>query len=406
MFTDRNGRPCQAWDDSLVAAMFRWCQGAWRRLLCSPTRTRASRSCTTDCLSTAARNSQSQWSRVRKQQRKMIQWMLMRWVKESLQEKARKALAAKERAAKNKTTCTSAGTAARWVTMPVTAVSGGGQEAKAKVDQKQVRKVTNMLMDGLRGDEHVDGLWKTSEWWDESKRLDTMGIRRANGRNWVQQYWRMLQREPQKGWKAESERKSQAQKGYADTQTVANTETHAVARREQCDEWDGCEFGRKLDEELLRDGAVVCIADRRRDEANKSKIETEFVWWELGERKRSLPGWGQITEASTGVHDGAQRGCASAPDCGDGRVKEVKRLSRETEFPIATNWPSCNGCDVSYWMWSGRHRGVCLGTLPWRKDTTSKRHWDDATTSVSCLQQFIDCNSLLLQFPVTLTPEV
>ena len=33
--------------------------------------------------------------------------------------------------------------------MPVTAVSGGGQEAEAKVDQKQVRKVTNMLMDGL-----------------------------------------------------------------------------------------------------------------------------------------------------------------------------------------------------------------------------------------------------------------
>ena len=33
--------------------------------------------------------------------------------------------------------------------LPVTAVSGGGQEAKAKVGQKQVRKFMNMLMDGL-----------------------------------------------------------------------------------------------------------------------------------------------------------------------------------------------------------------------------------------------------------------
>ena len=33
--------------------------------------------------------------------------------------------------------------------MPVTAVSGGGEEAKAKVGHKQVRKVTNKLMDGL-----------------------------------------------------------------------------------------------------------------------------------------------------------------------------------------------------------------------------------------------------------------
>ena len=32
------------------------------------------------------------------------------------------------------------------------------------------------------------------------------------------------------------------------------------------------------------------------------------------------------------------------------------------------------GCDVRYWMWSRRHRGVCIDvakSLPWRKDTTS-----------------------------------
>ena len=51
------------------------------------------------------------------------------------------------RHAKTKTTWTSAGTSARRVTMPVTAVSGGGQEAK--VNQKQMCKVMNMLMDGL-----------------------------------------------------------------------------------------------------------------------------------------------------------------------------------------------------------------------------------------------------------------
>ena len=32
MSTDRNGRPCQASDDSLVAAMFRLMPRAWRRL--------------------------------------------------------------------------------------------------------------------------------------------------------------------------------------------------------------------------------------------------------------------------------------------------------------------------------------------------------------------------------------
>ena len=36
------------------------CQRAWRKLLCSRKRTKASRSCTTDCWPTAARSSQSQ----------------------------------------------------------------------------------------------------------------------------------------------------------------------------------------------------------------------------------------------------------------------------------------------------------------------------------------------------------
>ena len=59
MFTDRNGRPCQASDDSLVAAMFRLMPRAWKRPSCSPMRTRASRSCSIDCWPTTARNSQS-----------------------------------------------------------------------------------------------------------------------------------------------------------------------------------------------------------------------------------------------------------------------------------------------------------------------------------------------------------
>ena len=59
MFTDRNGRPCQASDDSLVAAIFWLMPKSLEETCCSPTRTRDSRSCTTDCLPTAARNSRS-----------------------------------------------------------------------------------------------------------------------------------------------------------------------------------------------------------------------------------------------------------------------------------------------------------------------------------------------------------
>ena len=60
MFTERNGRPCQASDDSLVAAMFRLMPKSLEETSCSPIRTRASRSCLTDCWPTAARSSRSE----------------------------------------------------------------------------------------------------------------------------------------------------------------------------------------------------------------------------------------------------------------------------------------------------------------------------------------------------------
>ena len=72
-----------------------WCQRAWRRLLCSPKRTKVSRSRTTDSLSTAARSSRFRWAKARKQRGKMIRWTSMRWTKaqdrENRKEKARKA---------------------------------------------------------------------------------------------------------------------------------------------------------------------------------------------------------------------------------------------------------------------------------------------------------------------------
>ena len=48
-YTDRNGPPCQASDDNLVAAMFRLMPNSQEETVCSPMRTKASRSCSTDC---------------------------------------------------------------------------------------------------------------------------------------------------------------------------------------------------------------------------------------------------------------------------------------------------------------------------------------------------------------------
>ena len=58
MFTDRNGRPCQASDDTLVAAMFRLMPKSLEESVMFANEDEGS--CTTDCLPTAARSSQSE----------------------------------------------------------------------------------------------------------------------------------------------------------------------------------------------------------------------------------------------------------------------------------------------------------------------------------------------------------
>ena len=60
MFTDRNGRPCQASDDSLVAAMFWLMPRNLEETIMFANEDEGFRSCTTDCWPTGARSSQSQ----------------------------------------------------------------------------------------------------------------------------------------------------------------------------------------------------------------------------------------------------------------------------------------------------------------------------------------------------------
>ena len=60
-FTDRNGRPCQASDDSLMAVMFRVMPKSLEEtVIFAKKRMRASRSCSMDYWPTVARNSQSE----------------------------------------------------------------------------------------------------------------------------------------------------------------------------------------------------------------------------------------------------------------------------------------------------------------------------------------------------------
>ena len=189
MFTDRNGRPCQTSDDSLVAAMFRLVprsleetvmfenedegfQELYDRLLA--------------CSSTKQSITMSENKTTRKDEPMDVDALSKGT---SRKEKARKALPTKERAAKARTAraMSCAGTVA---SMDTTREAVDKSVERTKVGQKRVRKVTNMLMDGLGVMSMLMGCGKVRladrNWFrmvDESKRLDTMGIRRTSGRN-------------------------------------------------------------------------------------------------------------------------------------------------------------------------------------------------------------------------------
>ena len=71
----------------------------------------------------------------------------------------------------------------------------------------------------------------------------------------------MLEQEPLE--EDEKQKTSGSDRRRRCTPTPRPSPTPKPAQREQCDE---CKFGWKLDEEFLRDEAVVCTAERRRGE--------------------------------------------------------------------------------------------------------------------------------------------
>ena len=87
MFTDRNGRPCQASDDSLVAAMFRFMPKGLEETVVFAKEDEGFQELY-DRLLAYSSTKQSITMSESKETTKMIQWMLMRHAKESRKEKA------------------------------------------------------------------------------------------------------------------------------------------------------------------------------------------------------------------------------------------------------------------------------------------------------------------------------
>ena len=172
MFTDRNGRPCQASDDTLVAAMFRMMPKSLEEKCYVRPRERGLPGVvrqTAGYSGTKKSITMSENKTARKDDPMDV---------DALSKGKSKGKGKKEKGQNHMSNAVCWNCGKTGVTGGVAAVSGGGREAKAKVECK----VTNMLMDGLGEDANnlMDGGKRTNGRVQDSGRLGTRRTNRWN----------------------------------------------------------------------------------------------------------------------------------------------------------------------------------------------------------------------------------
>ena len=143
MFTDRNGRPCQASDDSLVAAMFRLMPKSLEETVMFANEDEGVQELYERLLAHSSTKQSIQMSEIKKATRKDDPMDVDAWSKGKSRGKGKKGSSGKGKSSKgknntNNVVCWYCGQYGHYE-----------RSCRQKFGQKQVHKVANMLMDGL-----------------------------------------------------------------------------------------------------------------------------------------------------------------------------------------------------------------------------------------------------------------